>query len=357
MKWTKELCIESAKKCKNRSDFKINYSGAFSATKKNGWIEEVNKYLPKHQKKQWTKELCHKEALRYNYRVKFEKKSHKAYDAARRNNWLDEICSHMEYLIKPSGYWNNFNCINEALKYNNKTEWHKNSPSSYNAARKDSDLYNECTEHMNNIGSKYERLVYKYTFQDKSIYIGITCNKKTRKKDHYNNINSPVYNHIKLTNTLPKYVELSDYINYVDAINIEIKLIEIYKKNKEWNLLNKQKGGGLGSERYNYTKELCHKEALKYNYRSEFKKNANRFYVSSRKRGWLDDICSHMKYKQKPNGYWSNNKLKCFNEGIRYKNINQFKLNSAGAYNAIIKNKLYNEFKYFKIVYNEKIGK
>ena len=39
-----------------------------------------------------------------------------------------------------------------------------------------------------------------------------------------------------------------------------------------------------------WTYEKCKDEALKYNSRSEFKKNASRAYVISRKNKWLDEL-------------------------------------------------------------------
>lgn len=43
-----------------------------------------------------------------------------------------------------------------------------------------------------------------------------------------------------------------------------------------------------------WTKEKCQEEALKYNYKSDFRKNCSRGYNLSLKNKWLDEICSHM---------------------------------------------------------------
>lgn len=44
-----------------------------------------------------------------------------------------------------------------------------------------------------------------------------------------------------------------------------------------------------------WTIELCHKEALKYSSRSEFRSKSLAACAAAWKKGWLDEICSHMK--------------------------------------------------------------
>ena len=47
----------------------------------------------------WTKEKCQEEALKYESRSEFYKNSISAYKSSNNNKWLDEICSHMTVLI------------------------------------------------------------------------------------------------------------------------------------------------------------------------------------------------------------------------------------------------------------------
>ncbi len=47
--------------------------------------------------------------------------------------------------------------------------------------------------------------------------------------------------------------------------------------------------------RGHWTKERCHVEAKKYEYRSEFMRQSGSAYNISLKRGWLDEICVHMR--------------------------------------------------------------
>lgn len=65
-----------------------------------------------------------------------------------------------------------------------------------------------------------------------------------------------------------------------------------------------------------WTKERCHEEALKYKSRYEFEKNSGSACKAARKNKWMNEICSHMLYKIKPNNYWT--KEKCYEEYLKY---------------------------------------
>ena len=148
----------------------------------------------------WTKNKCHTEALKYNLKIDFINNNNAAYCAAYRNKWLNDICSHM----LPCG-----------------------------------DLYN--------------RLVYIYIFPDNYIYIGLTCNIKRRNYEHLNLNKSAVFNHIIETNTTPKLIKLTKYVNIIDAIKKEKYFINHYLNINKYIILNKNEGGGIGSRKIKRT--------------------------------------------------------------------------------------------------------
>ena len=81
------------------------------------------------------KDFCKNEALKYNSKAHFHKNSSSAYNSARRNNWLDEICSHMTGGHKSCNYWTFEKCKDEALKYEYKADFRKKSGSAYVIAK------------------------------------------------------------------------------------------------------------------------------------------------------------------------------------------------------------------------------
>jgi predicted GIY-YIG superfamily endonuclease len=78
------------------------------------------------------KEILIEEALKYNNKTEFIKKSNGAYNSAVKLGILDEICSHM--LVK-NEKWDIEKIKKEALKYNTRTEFAKSSASLYEGAR------------------------------------------------------------------------------------------------------------------------------------------------------------------------------------------------------------------------------
>jgi hypothetical protein len=96
--WTKELCLKQSRQYESREDFRKSNCGAYSAAKRNGWLDEAHGHMspkitanPNH----WSYENCAEEARKYNTRKEFFVAAGGAYHAARINDWLDEICRHM----------------------------------------------------------------------------------------------------------------------------------------------------------------------------------------------------------------------------------------------------------------------
>lgn len=97
--WTKEKCLEISSKYKYFKDFRLNNSGAYSFCIKNNYLDDVTLHLIKKTNKPkgyWTKERCREEALKYNKRSHFQKNSISAYQISINNMWLDDICEHMK---------------------------------------------------------------------------------------------------------------------------------------------------------------------------------------------------------------------------------------------------------------------
>lgn len=149
IKWTKKELIKEAIKYKSRVELQKNNGAAYNAIRKNGWLKEICSHMPLLQipNGSLTKEICRIEALKYKTRTEFARKSAGAYDKSWKNNWLDDICSHMTSVQKPYNYWTKERCREEALKYETKNEFQKNSVRAYDKALKNNWL-NEFCSHM-----------------------------------------------------------------------------------------------------------------------------------------------------------------------------------------------------------------
>ena len=317
--YTYERCKEEALKCESKWELGVKNSKVYNKIHKNKWIE-----LFSHMKKRYlTKEECHNEALKYKRRVDFQKQSKRFYSYSRYHGWLDDICSHM----------------GEPL-------------------------------------SLKKRLIYVYEFDDKHCYVGLTCDEVSRHQNHMKK--GPVFKYMNKTNKVPQKKILTDYIPVHKSKKMEDKIMKKYI-NGGWILLNTYKAGGTGGV-YKYTKSKCgeesskytdykvfkkekrgycwaimrnkwydlishmdgkafkfrtkddlHRISLRYSNRLEFKRKEHKHYELARKKGWLDDICSHMdlNYK-KPSGWW--NYERCEEESKKYKNRSEFSIHSTSAY-------------------------
>jgi hypothetical protein len=150
---TKEACMAEAKKYRYRAQFLKEASGCAWACRTNGWYQEVTAHMEDGKKlnieknRKWTKETCIETAKKYSSRSTFAKGDASAWNAARVHNWLDEVCSHMELRIE-HGKWSTYDaCKKEAAKYTTRSEFCKMSPGAYASARKNGWLEDICV-HM-----------------------------------------------------------------------------------------------------------------------------------------------------------------------------------------------------------------
>jgi len=79
-----------------------------------------------------------------------------------------------------------------------------------------------------------------------------------------------------------------------------------------------------------WTKQRCQQEALKYKTRTEFYKNSTSAYTTAKCNDWLNPICTHMKITRTPKGYWT--KQRCHQEALKYNTKSDFRKNEEGAY-------------------------
>jgi hypothetical protein len=133
---------------------------------------------------------------------------------------------------------------------------------------------------------------------------------------------------------------LSDYISINDAIKLEKKYVEFYRDNG-FNILNLIKTGGIGGSIVKWNMINCQQEALKYKTRNDFRINSAGAYDAAHKHGWLNDITIHMLEYRKYEGYWTKENIHI--EALKYNKRTDFARKSSGAYDAAQRNNWLNE--------------
>jgi hypothetical protein len=136
--WTKERCIEEAKKYSTISDWIKNSPSSHNGARKKEWYSECTTHMKRKIKPAgyWTKERCIEESKKYKTNFEWSRKSGTSYGIACKNKWLEECCVHMLKKMKLKGYWTKERCIEDAKKYSTSFEWSRKSGGAYKASRK-----------------------------------------------------------------------------------------------------------------------------------------------------------------------------------------------------------------------------
>ena len=250
----KEKCLEDALKFKTKTEWQKNSSAAKKSAIKHGWYEECTAHMIEESKPAgyWTKENVLIEALKYKNKSDWRKNSSGSLYVAFKNKWVDECCKHMIEIKKPLGYWTKEKCFEEALKYNNRSEWNKKSCPSYTAAKKYG-WFEECTAHMT-------LLVRPNGTWTKELLII----------------------------EAKKWKTLSEWRKFGDGYS-RVKAYDCYDECTQ-HMTRTSKPVGFWN-----VKENVLVEALKFNSKIEWQAKSNGSMKSARKNGWLDECCTHMK--------------------------------------------------------------
>ena len=285
----------------------------------------------------WTNEKLAEEAKKHKTKKDFMNAENGAYQTACRKGIIHEICAHMVEIQKPHGYWNiKENCATEAKKYRTRKEFMKSSNGAYAGALKNGWLDEICS-HMHVTGNRFHRAIYVWEFDDKSAYIGLTYDYKTRYQQHLKK--GPVYK--KLKGTSGKFKKLNVFYEPIEAQLQEQKLIEKYRK-KGWKILNRVKAGALGSVDSMWDLEGCMFAAYSCDKYEDFHTHFRAAYKSVIRNGWLDEIRKILKPKARPSGYCTS-KENCKAEALLFSRRVDFMKGSPGAYKFAMQNKFLDE--------------
>jgi len=138
--WTKELCVESASQYNTINDWFKKDPDAHAAARWHGWYDECVQHMIELKKpaNYWTRELCIESAKKYVTQRKWMHGDGGAWRAARRNGWFNECRESMK-----------INVLNNASQYGNLKEWVKKENGVFQFA-KSMGWIDECTTHMKN---------------------------------------------------------------------------------------------------------------------------------------------------------------------------------------------------------------
>lgn len=130
-RWTKDRCLEEAKKYQTIKEFSKNANGAYQICIREGYKEAFKHMSKADRTRKWTKEKCFEEARKYQYRSEFLKALPGCYEALVKYGALEEACAHMTVLWEKK--WDAETALAEIKKYTTLREAKNKSASAYNA--------------------------------------------------------------------------------------------------------------------------------------------------------------------------------------------------------------------------------
>lgn len=297
--YTREESIALALQYGTLVEFRRRAYNAYMATLQNGWIVEIKGLIGKRHS--MTKEECHAIALQYNTPKEWERGDLRSYSYAKRHRWLPDITKHMSRIVD----YTDDSAAEIALNFETRTEFARKAGGAWNYARTHGILDKICA-HMVIRGSKRERIIYVFEFDDHHAYVGLTYNIKDRLSCHLTNTKSAVYRYIHKTGCNYLFKTISGWLSEKEAQDEEQRMIEKYEVDG-WTMINSMHGGGLGACRKKNTLEYCKQVASGYHYKKHFMEDHPSIYEAVHKNGWQKEVFAHMEKWTKCKGLYPDN--------------------------------------------------
>lgn len=141
--------------------------------------------------------------------------------------------------------------------------------------------------------------LYKYSFPDGAVYVGITMRPDQRKWQHANQEDSAVFRHSMLTGVSPVLTIVKSGLTREDARTEEGHLIDLLKRDRNVSVLNRAPAGtfssATGSVIRKWTKRAVVEIAKTCRSRREMSLKYASAYHAALRHGWLDTLLPRFK--------------------------------------------------------------
>lgn len=295
--WTVEELAAIASQYHELPVFRKEQPQAYDAIGERGLRDKLCGHMKREQAKHYTYEELKAIADQYHEMSTFLAEQHKAYDAIHRRGLLDELCGHMRRSVVP---YTDEELAAIASAYNDLTLFRKEQKAVYAAIVRRGKVDELCGHMKRNMRDDYtneELAELARGYNDLTLF----------RKEH----RQPYFAIVRRG----KVDELCGHMkrNKPETYTEE-ELRSIARKYKTRDEFHKKDGGAylaayrrgilddvccqmdeLRRPKEFYSKGYCHVVALECNTRSEFAQKYRYAYHRAFDKGWLDDICGHMK--------------------------------------------------------------
>jgi len=285
---TYDICKKTASKYDSPSKLMEGDRPIYNFSKENDWLVDFYDYKKPHPKRSY--QDCKDLVNKYEYLNDFAKEQPGAHFTIRDNKWND-LLKNLKKLKKPKNYWTYERCREHALKH---TERQKMDSTPRHYIYKNG--WYDLLDHMDKKPSLGGRIIYSFEFEDNYVYVGLSYDPLRRRDSHLStDLSSQVRKHIDRTNSKYKFRLLTESLEMKLASHEERRYIREYKKNG-WIILNKNRGGSLGSKK-KYTYQQCKDKVAEFKTLKEFTKQANGYYSRIKKEKWDELLNPLEKYR------------------------------------------------------------
>lgn len=250
--WSKQRCMELAALCSTKMEFHRRHKGAYLASSKGGWLDDVCAHMPSRSfgVYKWTDQRIEAEVAKHTDFADFRRSNQSLFVILSSTGRLDKFTGHLARDRNANGHWTKercAECLNECVT---RTDFQKRFPGAYDAAHKNGWL-DEICQNLAVIGNHKRRAVYVIkAIGDKTVYVGLSAHTRRRYAVHHSRGGRSVR---WLLSKPHRFKTITDYIPVKDAANLERRLIKHFQ-DKGWNVINRSAGGQTGCMPTKWTK-------------------------------------------------------------------------------------------------------
>jgi hypothetical protein len=374
--WTKEACVLEAMKYKSKVEWAKHSPSSHAVAQRNGWISDCSStFISLRKHEGYSKSEVIENAKLFQTRSEWRNSANYKgpspfYAVAQRNGWLEECCEHMAFITKPSGYWNEKNCVDDAQLYFSVKEWANQSNGAYQIAARNGWLV-KCTKHMKKLNISYGEYVihkiltsYDIEYQEEKSF-PLLKKKSTLFFDffiptfnlviefhgsqHYSFSKYWHKNEVGFQYSLEKDKIKEDFLSEsgIDLLIIpytDLRISEdlILSKIKHHPRFNHQRRE-LSLDELKYISSMCQwtKETIlidskKYEFLKDWRENSPSAYTIALRNGWLEEVSKHLKRKIIARNSWT--KEQVIYEAKKYKTRSEWAKNHSRTYKSALRN-------------------
>ena len=274
-KMSEEELAEIASNYTVLAEFATKESRIYKMIKRYGLFDKLCGRMERRHVFRSEKELA-ATASGYNDLMLFKKEQPQVYSVICQRGLYDKLCVHMKRGKKVRYTDEELAAI--ASRYNSMKDFYTKNKGAFLAVYRRG-LVEKLCGHMERRGSIFKRKIYVFTFSDGYAYVGLAKDPNRRRWEHLSgkSKSSPILPHIEETGATFEFTVLTGWLDKDAAAKTEDDYIKKYASDG-WKMLNRARGGALGSLVLLYTERNIKKEVGKYECLEDFKEGSPGFY-------------------------------------------------------------------------------